>query len=200
MPTQEQLQKLWDLSDTKLYSEAKDFISDLADELIAADPNIQDRSLPENQMHGLRDVIAHNAYGQLRKFIIHQRGRDWKFSQQKIKTFYKNLDDKLEGIKHDRLIQEFHLIDENSLVWQKKSKKEREQEKNTLMLYIASEFIQHALFENELLKKKEEERKEAEKKQQTNNQSNNNYRQRNQSSRWSGSEQYWRTSEGGRER
>ncbi|HYU72059.1 MAG TPA: hypothetical protein VEL31_05225, partial [Ktedonobacteraceae bacterium] len=80
MPSAEQLQKLWLLSDTVLYPEAIAFIRRLVQDEECA-------PLPASQVMGLLNVTNIPRYSELDTFIKHQRDRDWTPSKLDIKKF-----------------------------------------------------------------------------------------------------------------
>lgn len=138
MPSSEQLQILWNLSDTVLYAEAVAFIRRLVyDE--------ECMPLPATQVTGLLNISNASSYAELDRFIRHQRDRNWPESRKDIKTFYTQLDKLLADIKNRRLRDEFHLVQT------KQNNKETIQEIDELMALLAHDFIQHLIAENGLL-------------------------------------------------
>ncbi|TMC18901.1 MAG: hypothetical protein E6J34_16140 [Chloroflexi bacterium] len=138
MPTPEQLQKIYDLSDGVLYPEAVAFIRRLVDE--------QDRSpLPASQVTGLLNVTRTASYSQLEHFIRHQRERNWTESKQDIKIFYTELEKLFNTMKNKRVKDEFQLLRHGL------TNKEISQEIDELMIVLARDFIQHLITENGLL-------------------------------------------------
>jgi hypothetical protein len=136
MPTPEQLQKVWLLSDTVLYPEAVSFLS----RLHAQDCN----PLPTSQINGLLNVAESEQYHELESFIRHQRERNWPPNKRDIKTFYTALEETLGTLRRKRLKEEFRLLDGVSASTLR-------QEEAALMALLAREFIQHLVAENGLL-------------------------------------------------
>ena len=66
MLSPEQMQNIWDLSDTIIYQEAVDFIQRLVKKE-GYDP------LPPSQVRGLLNITGSSSYSQIEQFIIHQR-------------------------------------------------------------------------------------------------------------------------------
>jgi len=153
MPAQEQLQatqlqKIWLLSDTVLYTEAVDFVQRLVRQ--------GDDPLPMSQVNGLLNITASKSYAELQRFVVHQRDRNWPFPKMNIKRFYTSLEAVLERMQRERLRNEFHLLRDVSGC----SIEDIRQEIDALMALLAREFIQHVLAENGvLLQQTEEERK-----------------------------------------
>jgi len=138
MPSLEQLQKIWNLSDTVLYPEAVAFIRRLVNEQECS-------PLPTSQVMGLLNIANALSYGELERFIRHQRERDWQESKKDIKTLYTELEKLLTTMKNRRLKDEFHLLREGL------SSREARQESDELMAMLSREFIQHLVAENGLL-------------------------------------------------
>ncbi len=138
MPSLEQLQKIWNLSDTVLYPEAVAFIRRLVNEQECS-------PLPTSQVMGLLNIANARSYGELERFIRHQRERDWQESKKDIKTLYTELEKLLTTMKNRRLRDEFHLLREGL------SSREARQESDELMAMLSREFIQHLVAENGLL-------------------------------------------------
>jgi hypothetical protein len=103
MPSSEQLQGLWNLSDTVLYPEAVAFIQRLINEQGCA-------TLPASQVTGLLNMANAATYSELERFIQHQRERNWPESKKDIKTFYTELERWFAAVKNRRLKDEFHLV------------------------------------------------------------------------------------------
>ncbi len=138
MPSAEQLQKLWLLSDTVLYSEAVAFIRHL----------VQDEEctpLPTSQVMGLLNITNAPKYSEVDTFIKHQRDRDWTSSKLDIKKFYTELEKTLTAIKNKRIKDEFQLVSQNL------APREASQQVDELMALLAHDFIQHLLAENGVL-------------------------------------------------
>src|SRR5437763_11811751 len=98
-----QLQKIYLLSDTVLYSEAVSFIGKLVREQ-GCNP------LPTSQVAGLLNIAEAVKYDELHRFVLHQRDRNWPPSKRDIKTFYTALEEVLSLIQRKRLKDEFHLM------------------------------------------------------------------------------------------
>src|SRR6266480_421633 len=98
-----QLQKIYLLSDTVLYSEAVSFIRKLVQEQ-GCDP------LPTSQVAGLLNIAEAVKYDELHRFVQHQRERNWPPSKRDIKTFYTALEEVLSQLQRKRLKDEFHLM------------------------------------------------------------------------------------------
>jgi hypothetical protein len=135
-----QMQKIWLLSDTVLYTEAVAFMRKLVRE--------QDcYPLPASQVAGLLNMAGSAKYDELRRFVVHQRDRDWPPSKRDIKTFYSALEETLSLMQRKRLKDEFHLLTSE----QGRAVNEMRQEVDELMAEVAREFIQHLAAENGLL-------------------------------------------------
>jgi len=138
MPTPEQLQKIYDLSDNVLYPEAVAFIRRLVDE--------EDRSpLPASQVTGLLNITHAASYSELEHFIRHQRERNWTEAKQDIKIFYSELEKLFSTMKNKRVKDEFQLVRHGL------TSREAQQEIDELMIVLARDFIQHLITENGLL-------------------------------------------------
>jgi hypothetical protein len=140
MPTLEQLQKIWLLSDSVLYAEAVSFVRKLARDQ-DCDP------LPASQVAGLFSIAEALKYDELYRFVIHQRDRNWPPSKRDIKTFYTALEEVLSRMQKKRLKDEFHLLTDAS----GQSVNAIKQESAAMMALLAREFIQHLVAENNLL-------------------------------------------------
>ena len=140
MPTLTQLQKIWLLSDTVLYTEAVSFIRKLVRDQ-ECDP------LPASQVAGLFSIAESSKYDELYRFVVHQRDRNWPPSKRDIKTFYTALEEVLSMMQKRRLKDEFHLLTDAS----GRSVNAIRQESAALMALLAREFIQHLVAENNLL-------------------------------------------------
>ena len=138
MPSAEQLQKLWLLSDTVLYPEAVAFIRRLAQDEECA-------PLPASQVMGLLNVTNIPRYSELDTFIKHQRDRDWTPSKLDIKKFYTELEKILTAMNNKRIKDEFQLVPQDL------SPRESSQQVDELMALLAHDFIQHLLAENGVL-------------------------------------------------
>ena len=140
MPSNEQLQKIWLLSDTLLYEEAVSFIRKLVNEQ-RYDP------LPTSQVSGLLSIADSFKYNELYQFIVHQRDRDWQYNKRNIKAFYTALEQVLTEMRLKRLNSEFHLLGDTS----KFNATQLRNEVDALMALLAREFIQHIVAENGVL-------------------------------------------------
>ncbi len=138
MPSPEQLQKIWSLSDTVLYPEAVAFIRRLVNEEECS-------PLPASQVAGLLNVARATSYSELARFVRHQRDRNWSESKKDIKTLYTELEKVFTSMKNKRLKDEFQLV-RNGL-----PHKEANQEIDELMALLTRDFIQHLIVENALL-------------------------------------------------
>lgn len=138
MPTPEQLQKLWTVSDSVLYPEAVAFIQRLVREEGCM-------PLPASQVAGLHAISNSASYADLSRFIRHQRDRNWPESKKDIQTFYTELEKYLTGIRNKRLRDEFHLVQPQETV------KGTQQEIDDMIILLARDFIQHIIAENGLL-------------------------------------------------
>lgn len=138
MPTAEQLQRLWLISDSVLYPEAVNFIQRLVydDEI---------NPLPLSQINGLFNISNSASYPDLLHFIKHQRDRNWSESKQDIKIFYTELEKLLTSIRNKRVRDEFQLVQAQGPA------RVVQQEMDDIMILLAREFIQHLLAENDLL-------------------------------------------------
>ncbi len=103
MLSAEQLQSIQLLSDTVLYADAVCFMRKLVREQ-HCDP------LPASQVAGLLNIAGAAKYDELRRFIIHQRDRNWPPSKRDIKTFYTALEEMFSLMQRKRLRDEFHLM------------------------------------------------------------------------------------------
>ncbi|HVB24686.1 MAG TPA: hypothetical protein VNG51_22300 [Ktedonobacteraceae bacterium] len=144
--SEDQLQKIWFLSDTVLYPEAVAFIRRLVNDE-------QCSPLPTSQVKGLENIAESYKYDKLYHFVTHQRDRDWPVSKQSIKTLYTNLEKDFTIMKNRRLKDEFHLVSEGL------NTQEARDEINALMAALAHEFIQHMVAENGLLDVAEREKR-----------------------------------------
>ena len=134
MPSSQQLQQLWNLSDDILYPEAVAFMRRLVNEQGSA-------TLPASQVTGLLNIADASIYSELVRFIQHQRERNWPESKKDIKTFYTEFEKWLTTVKNRRLRDEFHLVQAG----------QSHQEIDELMALLAQDFIQHLIAENGLL-------------------------------------------------
>lgn len=138
MPTYEQLQTIWLLSDTVLYPEATAFMRRLVRDL-QCDP------LPSSQVNGLLNIAEAHQYDTLHNFVLHQRDRDWPSRQRSIKTFYTELAETLTMIER-RIRGDFRLVSQGQKAGGGQKADEQE-----LMALLAREFVQHLVAENRLL-------------------------------------------------
>ncbi len=136
--TNEQIEKIWLVSDTVLYPEAVAFMRKLVRE---EDCN----PLPNSQAAGLLNIAEGAKYADLYALIIHQRDRNWTGSKVDIKTFYTDLE------KHFTDMQKRRLRDEFQLVTNRPTKSDAAAEIDELMLLLARDFIQHLIAENGIL-------------------------------------------------
>ena len=128
MPSEEQLRRLWNLSDEVLYPEAVTFLRRLINEQGCA-------TLPASQVMGLLNVARTPVYNELVRFIRHQQERNWPESKKDIKIFYAELEKWLTTFRNKRLREAFDL-------------ERGSQEVDELMALLAREFIQHLVAEN----------------------------------------------------
>ncbi len=133
MPSPEQLQTLYDLSDNELYSGAVKFLHRIVDEE-------ECMPLPASQVAGLLNIANNSSYTELERFIRHQLGRNWSESKKDIQVFYTELEKEFAQMKKT-LLPTFH-------VQEGKNAREANDE---LMALLACEFIQHLITENMLL-------------------------------------------------
>lgn len=138
MPSPEQMDILWNMSDEVLYPEAVAFIHRLVDDEDCM-------PLPASQVAGLLNIANASSYSELNRFIRHQCERDWQASKKDIKTFYTELDKLFTSIKNKRVREDFHLAQSGT------NTKEINREIDELMALVAHEFIQHLITENALL-------------------------------------------------
>jgi len=136
--SQQQQQKILQISDTVLYKEAPEFLHKWI-EKEGCQP------LPVTQMNGLLNIARGSQYKEIDDFIKHQRDRDWQFSKIYIKTFYTELERVFTIMRSKRIREEFHLLDPNLAI------QEMPQQANEIMAYLAYDFIQHLEAENRLL-------------------------------------------------
>lgn len=132
--TDEQLKKIWLVSDTVLYPEAVIFIHDLNEEEPKALP------LPNSQIERLFNLTRSSTYDEVVQYIKRQIERGIH------KAFYEKLDKALLTIERKRLQEEFQLVIQPAI------RKEESAAKKELMLLLAHEFIQHLIAENGMLK------------------------------------------------
>ncbi len=137
MPSPEQLQTLYDLSDNELYKGAVAFLHRIVDEEDCM-------PLPASQVAGLLNIANASSYGELNRFIRHQLERNWSESKKDIKTFYTELDKELTTIRK-AYISGFQIGQAG------KSVKKVNQETDELMALLAHDFIQHLMTENMFL-------------------------------------------------
>jgi hypothetical protein len=140
MPSLAQLQKIWLLSDTVLYTEAVAFMSKLVHEQHC-------NPLPSSQVNGLLSIAEASSYDELYRFVVHQRDRNWPYSKRDIKTFYTALEQVLWQMQRKRLREEFRLLTSEG----GQSIGEMRQEADALLALLAHEFIQHLVAENGVL-------------------------------------------------
>lgn len=145
MLTAEQMQKVWNLSDTVLYPEAVAFIQRFVQE--GNDP------LPPSQVAGLLNLADNTDYADLAKFIKHQSERDWPPRQKNIKVFYTELEKLFTTMRTQRLRREFHLVDEHA------APQAFIQQVDLFMIAIVREFIQHLAAENNWLAQQHDEQR-----------------------------------------
>ena len=136
MLSEEQMQKIWLLSDTVLYQEAVAFVREFVSEY---------KPLLSAQANGLLSITEAYLYGDLLTYIRHQRDRNWPRARSEIKEFYARLERKLTDMQNRRLRNEFQLVTEGL------NTRQSQDEKNELMAQLVHEFIQHAVAENMLL-------------------------------------------------
>jgi hypothetical protein len=137
MPTPEQLQKLYYLSDDVLYPAAVDFIQHFVNRDDGA-------TLPASQVMGLLNIANASSYAELERFIKHQRERNWTASKSYIKTFYDELEKAFAALRK-------RARDEFDLLQYEPGHKLAKQETDDIMIWLAREFIQHLIAENGLL-------------------------------------------------
>lgn len=140
IPTQAQLEKIWLLSDTTLYNEAVSFIRKLVRDS-GCNP------LPNSQVSGLFSIAESGKFAELRRFVEHQRDRNWPPTKRDIKTFYTALEEVFSLMQRKRLRDEFHLLMDT----QGRNAEDIRLEVDALMALLAREFIQHLLAENGVL-------------------------------------------------
>ena len=138
MVSPEQLQNLWNVSDTVLYPEAVAFIRRLVNQEECS-------TLPASQVTGLLNIAKAATYTELLKFIKHQGERNWPESKKDIATFYTELEKLFTTMKNKRLRDEFHLVREGL------SPREMSQEVDEVMALLTRDFIQHLVAENGIL-------------------------------------------------
>src|SRR5947209_3260098 len=131
MPSSEEFERFWNLSDDVLYPEAVAFMQRLINEQGCA-------TLPASQVTGLLNIANASFYSELERFIRHQQERNWPESKKDIKIFYTELEKWLTTFRNRRLRNEFHLGRGN-------------QEVDELMALLSREFIQHLVAENNVL-------------------------------------------------
>ncbi len=153
--TNEQSRKISLLSDSILYREAVSFIrrfvgqqrTQLPQAIVSLQQFIGDEpnNLPQtSQVMGLQNIANAATYGELNKFVIHQRDRTWTGARRDTKAFYVALEKYFAEMKRRRLKDEFHLIGDGL------SNRELNQLSDELMIMLAREFIQHLTAEHGL--------------------------------------------------
>lgn len=114
------------LSDNELYEQAVEFTRGIGG------------TLPGSQINGLLNVALANTYEHLEAFVKHQHTRStWRASERYIPEFYRKLEHKLKEL--ERLIP--------SLTERRQTELSPE-DRQTLKMLLAREFIQHVLAEN----------------------------------------------------
>ena len=152
MPTnEEQMRLLRALSDEELYKQAMAFL----DTEVEIDREMQRRPpLPNTQIHGLLNVAQANTYGELTKFIKHQRERRWDKKNEHIQIFYNDLEREIKKLpefaKREGLIPEGLSVEQNR------------EEMQRISHLLACEFIQHVAAENLVRESEEKENKKKE--------------------------------------
>jgi len=131
-------QRLLDLSDNELYTEAVALIRHLVDKEGCS-------PLPTSQVMGLLNIANAASYSELERFIQHQRERDWPASKRDIKTFYTELEKSFREMRNRRIRSEFHLLSDGL------SPVDANREVDEIMATLAHEFIQHLVAENGVL-------------------------------------------------
>ncbi len=129
MITEASLRRVDLLSETLLYDAACAFIADFR--------QAQRKTLPESQLHGLHDIIQAENYQQLKKYMGHQQLRSWSHDQEYIKTFYKNLEQRITQVMIDALKD--MLAKDSALTLH---------DRPELEMLLAREFIQHLIAEH----------------------------------------------------
>ncbi len=125
MITEHHLANIRLLSDNELYDEAVNLISRIGG------------TIPSAQMNGLLNVTLARPFSKLEEFVKHQRERKtWPYKARYVPRFYSELSRKLENIEHY-----IPSITEQQDVSQ--------EDKQTLKMLLAREFIQHLLAEND---------------------------------------------------
>jgi hypothetical protein len=127
--TNAQRRKIWLVSDTVLYSEAKTFMDELSEQEGW-------KPLPQRQTQGLLNITRSARSDHLFLYIKNQIARHVH------KDFYEKLEQKLLLIQRRRLQEEFQLSVPQP------TKQDETAEKKALMLLLAREFIQHLAAEN----------------------------------------------------
>lgn len=156
-PTTEQTQQISVLSDLVLYAEAVVFIRRFVEgqqpaQLPPAIASLQrilgdePHDLPHTtQVVGLLNIANAATYGELTRYIVHQRSRTWTGSRKDTKPFYDALERYFVDMRRQRLKDEFHLISEGL------TSRDVNQQSDQLMLLLAREFIQHLAAEHGLV-------------------------------------------------
>lgn len=137
MPSTEQLQKIWVLSDRVLYPEAVAFLHRLIEEKECS-------PLASAQVNGLLGVANSSNYAELMRYIKHQRERDWPERKKDTKIFYEELEKVFTTMKNKRVKDEFQLTSQGL------SHREAMAEIDELMVVLTQDFIQHLIAENGL--------------------------------------------------
>lgn len=114
------------LSDNELYEQAVTFTRGIGG------------TLPGSQINGLLNVALANTYEHLEEFVKHQHARStWRANERHIPEFYRKLEHKLKEL--ERLIPSLTDGRQTEL---------SPEDRQTLKMLLAREFIQHVLAEN----------------------------------------------------
>ncbi|HZS75777.1 MAG TPA: hypothetical protein VFA41_04125 [Ktedonobacteraceae bacterium] len=137
MLTQKHLQKIELLSDTVLYPESVAFVRRMIQKEKC-------NPLPATQVNGLLNIALTLKYNDVRRFVEHQRERNWPSSKRDIKTFYTHLEKEL-----DRL--ELRLSTDFALTKDEQGRRVSSEDEQEMLGLLIRDYVQHLLAENMLV-------------------------------------------------
>jgi len=136
MLSHKHLQKIELLSDTILYPEAVAFVRRMIQKERC-------KPLPATQVNGLLNIALTLKYDDARRFVEHQRERNWPSNKRDIKTFYTHLEKELT-----RLEQRLHT--EFALTKDERGRRVSAEDEQEMLGLLFREYVQHLLAENML--------------------------------------------------
>ena len=145
MLSQKHLQKIDLLSDTVLYPESVAFVRRMIQKEKC-------NPLPAAQVNGLLNIALTLNYGEVRRFVEHQRERNWPSSKRDIKTFYSHLEKELARLE-PRFNSDFALAKDEH------GRRVSSEEESEMLGLLAREYIQHLLAENMLVEAEQKEQR-----------------------------------------